>query len=217
MQCLSVVIVKKILLFLNLLVFACFLKAESEEPLKWNISIGVGAPNLSRYSGFINKTFKNKPDYNITGKGPFHFKVEYRPMWWLGLGLNVNHSQFKISYLLDNYRNSNGDLVPNLITIKNTSTAFNLRANLHLLNPEHYGSRGDIYWGLGLGIKAGKIKIGAQYTDQDATPSISFPNLLPIGFETTFGIKYYITPNIGAYAELGFAKSIIQIGATAAF
>ena len=192
------------------------LKAQDDELLKWNVSIGVGAPNMSRYSSFINKTFKTKPDYSIKGKGPFHFKVEYRPNWWLGVGLNVNHSSYTINYTMDNYLNtSTGTYMPNSIVVKNTSTAFNVRGNLHLLNPKHYGPQGDIYWGIGLGFKASKLKVSPQYSEN--SPKFSLPNLLPIGFETTLGVKYYLTPNIGAYAELGFAKSIIQIGATAAF
>ncbi len=207
---------KKFILYLSFSLLSVGLKAQDDELLKWNVSIGVGAPNMSRYSSFINKTFKTKPDYSIKGKGPFHFKVEYRPNWWLGVGLNVNHSSYTINYTMDNYLNtSTGVYMPNLITIKNSSTAFNVRGNLHLLNPKNYGPQGDIYWGIGLGFKAGKLKVGAQYPE--ATPSISFPNLWPIGIETTLGVKYYLTPNIGAYAELGLAKSIIQIGATAAF
>jgi hypothetical protein len=208
---------KNFILFLSFTLLSVGIKAQNDELLKWNVSIGLGAPNMSRYSEFVNKTFKIKPNYDIKGKGPFHLKVEYRPIWWLGVGLNVNHSSYKITYLVENYTNTNGDVIPNIVTIKNASTAFNIRGNLHLLNPKHYGPQGDIYWGIGLGYKIGRYKASAQFMNPNPIPTLSFPNLLPIGFETTLGVKYYFTPNIGAYAELGFAKSIIQIGATAAF
>lgn len=205
---------KKLVICLSILVLSFGANAQDDELLKWNVSLGVGAPNLSRYSNFIAKTIKEKANYDVSGKGPFHFKVEYRPIWWLGVGMNVNHMSYKATYTVD-YTNTNGDNVPNHITVSNSNTAFNIRGNLHLLNPEHYGSQGDIYWGMGLGYKAGKFKVSGEYAD--GTPKITLPNLIRLGFETTVGVKYYITPHIGAYAELGFAKSIIQLGATAAF
>ena len=33
-----------------------------------------------------------------------------------------------------------------------------------------------------------------------------------LGLESTLGIRYFVTKNIGIYTEVGFAKSIIQFG-----
>ena len=53
---------KNFIIFLSFILLSIGLKAQNDELLKWNVSVGIGAPNMSRYSGFINKTFKTKPD-----------------------------------------------------------------------------------------------------------------------------------------------------------
>ncbi len=188
--------------------------AETDEPLKWNVSAGFGVPNLSRYSKLVGLPSDPK-SFQRSGKGPFYLKAEYKPEWWFGIGLNINHMSYKVTYIDDNYTNSNGMKVPNKVTVNNVNTAFNMRANLHVFNPKHYGTKADVYWGIGIGYKVGKLKVSSEYSE--ATPTITLPNLLKIGFETTFGMKYYFTDHIGAFGEIGLAKSIFQFGVTGAF
>ncbi len=188
------------------------IRAENDEPLKWNVSIGIGAPNPVRYISFIGID-KVANNYKAVGSVPFHLKGEYKVKWWMGLGLNINHISYKSTFT-HKFINTNGDKVDNQITVTNNSTAFNLHANFHFLNPKNY-TKSDFYWGLGMGYKAGKFKVSTQY--EEDRYSVTLPSIIKFGFETTFGYRYFFTENLAAYTELGLAKSFVQIGITAAF
>ena len=64
-------------------------------------------------------------------------------------------------------------------------------------------------------MRFGKLNVSSQYSA--FTPSIKLPNLSKIGFETTIGMRYFLTENIGVYAEFGPAKSLIQGGLSVRF
>ena len=42
-------------------------------------------------------------------------------------------------------------------------------------------------------------------------------NVIPLGFESTIGLRYLFTDNIGAYMELGWSKSLMQFGVVGRF
>jgi opacity protein-like surface antigen len=95
------------------------------------------------------------------------------------------------------------------INFKNTSVLG--RINLHFANSEKF----DAYWGAGLGYKFGRWK----HTDNDPDTEVDgeIPSIIPFGFETTVGVRYFFIPNVGVYAELDIAKAPIQFGLTAKF
>ena len=69
----------------------------------------------------------------------------------------------------------------------------------------------DVYFGVGAGYRGGKT----TYTSVPNDPDFSFDTkiAIPVGMETTLGMRYFFTENIGAYTEIGLGKSLIQFGA----
>ncbi|MBN2683134.1 MAG: hypothetical protein JXR58_11540 [Bacteroidales bacterium] len=64
-------------------------------------------------------------------------------------------------------------------------------------------------WGFGMGYRI------ASWSLEDNDPdygNLSYENLMPFGFETTFGCRFMFAPTFGAYAEVGIAKAIFQGG-----
>ncbi len=173
------------------------------------ISAGVGFPNLSRLS---NQLFKNDNGYTSKGSGPFHFKYEYYIKPRITVGLNINYNYFEASYFAT--ASDGNKIVPNKITIKNRSTAFNIRANFFILNPETH-TKWQLYTGIGFGYKHGKLNLIAEYPEYK--PTITLPRINRFGAECTLGARYFIVKNIGIYTELGLAKSIIQAGVVGRF
>lgn len=199
---------KKALFFILFSLY--FLKPQAQSTVEnpHYISIGAGAPNMA--VSFFN-IYDTKKNFQIEGKGPYHFKYEYKVANFLGLGLNINNASYKVTYTDDFFDTSKGVIMPNNITISNNNTAFNLRANLHFINIEK-NEFIDAYWGFGLGLKFGGLKVSSSY--QGANPSIKLPNISKIGIESTLGVRFMPIKNIGIYAEVGLAKSIIQGGIT---
>lgn len=186
-------------------------KAQSDAEFKHTLSFGAGAPNLPVL--FFN-IYESKKNFTSEGKGPFHIKYENRINNFLSLGLNINNMSYHVSYTEDVLDTVNGIVLPNNIDIRSNNTAFNVRGNIHFINPEK-NDKIDVYLGLGLGLRFGKLKVSSQY--ESFTPSIKLPNLSRIGFESTIGMRYFLADNIGVYAEFGPAKSLIQGGLSVRF
>jgi hypothetical protein len=195
----------KIKLLFILICLSCAGWTQAQESRHY-VSAGVGFPNLPR---FYFNTLSHLDRFKSTGTGPYHLKYENRIYRWLGVGASINHMTYTVKYTENVLDTVNGNIVPSNITISSNNTALNLRANLHLMNPEKY-DKVDIYFGIGIGYKFGKLKIESSY--QDYKPSIKLPSLSKLGLETTFGFRYFIDKHIGFYTEIGLAKSVIQAG-----
>lgn len=164
-------------------------------------SLGYGFPNLNKS---LFKIYDTETNFKVTGYGPLHAKFEYGISEKIGLGLSINHVTSSMSYqdsLLD--QNLNYKLYD--YKLKWSSTKFNARVNIHFANSDVL----DAYWGIGFGYGISSTK---WTTNDPDFGNSSFKNPLAIGFESTLGARYYITDNIGAYCEVGFAKSITQFG-----
>ena len=81
-----------------------------------------------------------------------------------------------------------------------------LRPTFHFIKSEK--------WDLSLGIGAGYSFIKIKSIDvAPSTQPFSLKVNLPVYASFTFGVKYYFTPIIGAYAEVGYDKSsLAQVG-----
>ena len=80
----------------------------------------------------------------------------------------------------------------------------------------HFGVKEklDPYWGIAAGYRI------ASYTQTSTDPDYdfeSFTSPLNVGFETTLGLRYYFTDNIGVYGEIGLAQSVLQLGLAVKF
>ena len=166
-----------------------------------NISIGYGWPY---WVGTIFDAYDVRDNYESSSLGPLYLKYENMVSEEVGFGINLAYASSELSYTEDSY-----DLTNSLYQYKIDRYTYSIlaRLNYYFLQDERF----DGYFGLGLGYRYAKW----TYTNNDPYDDrIDFPNLFPFGFETTFGGRYLITKNIGIYAELGLAKSIMQAGVT---
>lgn len=157
------------------------------------VSAGYGAPNLNKA---LFKIYEDENEYSLKGYGPIHLKYEHAVSDRIGLGLSINHVASSMSY-----RNLNSYIYE----LNYSSTKFNARVNVHFASSDVF----DAYWGIGAGYGTSTTK----WTTGDPNSSNeSFSNPIPIGLEATLGARYFFSENIGLYAEVGLAKSIVQGG-----
>lgn len=166
-------------------------------------SAGYGFPNLNKS---LFSAYKSYPAYSASGFGPLHVKAEYGLTDKIGLGLSVNIVQSKSEWDVTDMFTSETLYREGF---KFSSFAANARFNYHFVTNEKI----DLYAGAGLGYNYSK----STYFNNDTllgglniVPTI--PSLIPIGIETTVGIRFYPTQNIGVFSELGYSKSLFQVG-----
>ena len=166
------------------------------------ISAGYGFPNLGKavMTSLINSG-SGSTDIKATGIGPLHFKGEYGLSDKIGFGVSVNYISFGAKWTSYDATGA----IPFSNSFNRTSLSVLARLNIHFAT----SGKLDPYWGIGAGYRS------ATYTFTTNDPnnaSHSAPALSPVGFETTIGLRYYITPLLGLYTEIGIAKSVIQVG-----
>lgn len=176
-------------------------------------SLGFGA-----VKSLIKEVIPNASGIKLSTLGPICGKYEYAVSKHLGLGLGINYISNDINYV-DSYTTSNGQYtVINKYEVSRTSLSFLARANVHLGDHEKL----DPYFGAGIGYRYETW--GQEYSFSSTDPNAkssehdlpSFPGI-PFGLEATFGLRYLFTPNVGAFAEVGFAKSVLQAGIVGKF
>lgn len=199
---------KKLLVLAFILLFT---KAYSNDNPGNYISAGFGFPNIPRLVFNNLNFFDSKSDYKNTGTGPLHFKYENRVTSFLGIGVNINYMDYRVSYTEPQLDTFQGVVVMNKVKISAWNLATNVRANFYFTNPENT-PKTDVYFGIGLGYRMGKFTTSADIKGTE--PKIQLPSLFKLGCEATFGYRHYFNDHIGLYAELGLAKSILQVGLT---
>lgn len=172
-----------------------------------SVQAGYGIGNFVQA---IFKTYEtNYSDYNFTGIGPLFLKYEYAVSDKIGIGLNMSYIGAKVSYTDRTYITTSGDFYKETITWSSISAL--ARMNLHFGDNDKF----DPFWGFGMGYRTATWK----YDDNDPTydNTVSVKNYIPFGFETTVGARFYLTDNIGIYAETGLAKAVFQGGLSIKF
>lgn len=135
--------------------------------------------------------------------GPIHFRGEYGLSKSIGLGLSVNYNSFGGQWFRDYYQYLGySKFYSENMSVKSISLM--ARFNLHFA----VSNQVDPYCGIAAGYKLITYKYHSDY------PGVvyDYTGGLPVGFETTIGIRYYFSDIVGIYVEMGFAKSIIQGG-----
>ena len=162
------------------------------------ISIGYGFPNVS--SSIFN-LYESRSNYTVKGLGPMHGKFEYGITEKIGIGISLNYVSTEVRWDDGTYREG----------FDYSALAANVRINFHFLDHEKV----DFYYGLGMGYN--HVSTSYFYTGNN-TQEENFPiNLLPVGIETTIGLRYMFSPSVGAYLEMGWAKSLMQAGIVSKF
>jgi outer membrane protein W len=180
------------------------------------ISAGYGFPNLGKS---LLKAYQNEADYSVGGIGPLHGKFEYGLSDKIGIGVSFNYVSFSASWKhteTNNTYDANGNVTGTTTATYSDKIAVNtmsalLRLNVHFATTDKL----DPYWGIGAGYRTRNYKY--ETNDPTNNSDITLKGAIPFGFETTFGVRYFFTDNIGAYAELGIGKSLLQGGLAVKF
>ncbi len=201
-----------------LLTAGCFIaSAQNEDPAfdKYATGFQEGNTFISAGYGFGNfglgvlrslvKTSSSLTDVKFKTKGPFHAKISHAVTNDIEIGVNFAYANYSVDW--DNTVNT---------TDYNTKLTWETWSALLRVN-YHFGGddKLDPYLGVGFGYRNSDYKF--TYEDPNNTKNESYTSPLHFGFEATLGARYFPIPNLGIYAEVGFAKSIGQIGLTARF
>lgn len=186
------------------------LKAQCVEQGNSIFSLGYGFPNLGKS---IYKALNTNNDFKVKGIGPLHLKYEYMLSDNIGIGASINFVNFGATYT-ETTSGDSMDINENWIhwtqttkytlATKNYSALF--RFNYHFVSTDNL----DVYFGIGAGLRGGKT----TYTSVPKDPDFTFDTkiAIPVGMETSLGMRYFFTENIGVYTEIGLGKSLIQFG-----
>lgn len=158
------------------------------------VKAGYGFPSLI---GSVFNAYEQNSGYKASAFGPAYLKYEYGVSEKVGLGVNIAYGKNEISYTdANNYKES----------VTRTTYSVLARLNFHFANSKKF----DPYFGPGVGFRSAEWKF--KSTDPSGFDNQTIPNLFPFGLEFTIGANYYLTDNIGLYAEAGIAKSPVQFG-----
>ena len=184
-----------------------------------NSAFRKGAIVISAGYGFGNFTktlfmpYYDFDAFTYSASGPIHFKGEYGLSDKIGIGLSINYISGN-AFWNDTYVPSTGQLTNPAGRWDFSLWSILLRMNLHFAPKKKL----DPYVGIGAGYRQENWRFLSPYPLlSPAPPSLYSPTYLPWGFETTVGLRYCFTNNIGIYTEIGFAKAIIQGGITVKF
>ncbi len=173
-----------------------------------NVSAGYGLGNFAQFY-FSTSYSTTNSNYSFQATGPFFLKYEHALDDRVGLGVNVAYVGATVSYLDKSYVVDSTTMTFYKQTINWSSYSILARFNFHFANYERF----DPYWGFGVGYRGATRKV----TDNDPNYNrdVSSNTWFPLGLEVTVGARYYFTPAVGAYMEVGIAKAIIQFGISA--
>lgn len=190
-----------------------------------NITVGYGFPNMykSIYKAlFTNNSTVSNSDYTyeVKGIGPAFLKIEYGLSKLIGLGAVIGYSDVSVietnTYDSYNYTTSTYNTYHDKFIYKYTSLSIGARLNFHFAT----GKKLDPYAGIGAGYsrKEHKFSFSTDNPNQLTPTPVTFNAYFPVYFGITAGLRYYFTPNIGLYGEVGFDKwSVIQGGLAVKF
>ena len=161
-----------------------------------NISIGYGGVTVL---GAISRNFDTYTDVNYTGLGPIYFKYERGVSENIGLGISFAYATNEWVYKYQILDESNTE------TTSRSTYSILARFNYHIGDSDKF----DPYIGFGLGYRDAKW---TSKSSGSTNSGVELKSVMPLGMEVTFGARYFFTENIGLYAEVGAAKSVVQGG-----
>ncbi len=155
------------------------------------VSLGYGLGNV--WISFLKKNY-NTQDYQISAIGPFDASAEFFVHQRISTGLSFAYSKIK------------GNLARFLVDEQLTIFTAFVRANYHFGRYKKL----DPYAGLGAGY------VRAVYTNSLGIPSNNVPG--NFDYSVQLGVRYYVKPHLGLYAELGYVNgSFAQVGVVCKF
>lgn len=166
-----------------------------------NIYLGYGAVTLL---GSISRNFDSYSDVNYSSLGPIYVKYEHGVTEDIGLGISFAYATNEWVY-----KYTSLDQVYTETTERSTYSIL-ARFNYHIGDSEKF----DPYIGFGVGFRDATW---TSKSDGATSSGVELKSLFPFGMDLTFGTRYFFTDNIGLYAEVGAAKSVVQGGLAVKF
>ena len=185
----------------SLLLRSDYILAQAFPKGSTSLSVGYGA---GTFMSAISRNFEVNSDVAYSSMGPAYFKFEHAMDDHVGLGLNVAYATNEWSY-----RYTHDTTMYKGRTSRSTYSIL-ARFNYHIGTNDAF----DPYVGFGLGYRDAKWTID---DDGPVDSGVTLKSVVPFGMEFTFGFRYFFTPNIGLYAEVGAAKSVAQGGLSVKF
>ena len=193
----------KIKLFIPLLLL-CFLssinlRAQTVEDFEyeggeWEINAGIGL-----MSTFISRNTKSKVP-------PLSMVLNYRVKKHFSVG-----AYFGFSSTLYDPQEPPKDVVGELPYLRNDFFLAGLRVQ------GHYNSgRADFYGGAMLGYNFSKIDSNIE-NPAHRPENIEIEEKSLVTYSGFIGLKYFVTPKVGLYGEIGYGASLINLGASYRF
>ncbi|MEN8839192.1 MAG: outer membrane beta-barrel protein [Flavobacteriales bacterium] len=166
-----------------------------------NFSVGYGFGN---FGNAVLNTYENNSNYSYSSTGPLFFKYEYGISENFGIGVNATY----LTGIAGFNSESNGTTYYNEIS----RTGYNIMLRFNW----HFGEHDmiDPYFGIAAGFRNNDWQ--SDFGDPNIE-NLSVSTIFPLGLEATFGTRFFITENIGAYVEVGLARAIMQVGLTSTF
>ena len=161
------------------------------------VSVGYGIGNI--WKTFLNDAVSSTIPgitYKVTAFGPIALNYEYGFLNRFSGGITFAYSKVKGVY------SGFGDSFTDELKI----TTILARANYHFGRSAKF----DPYIGGGVGY------VKSKYNNDQSASRNDVPGLL--GYSAQLGGRYYFTPVLGTYAEIGYVNgSFVQAGVTARF
>ncbi|MEN8958032.1 MAG: hypothetical protein ABF242_00445 [Flavobacteriales bacterium] len=175
------------------------------------VSLGYGFPNLNKLLNDFAESLDS--DVKSTGFGPMHLRFDYGLSETYSIGASVNFSNSGSKWDYETFDGNNNPVVY-AESFSRTSINFLVRLNKHFLDNDRF----DLYSGVGIGYNYVSIKSESEdpnFVEDDFIDD--FANIFPIGFESTIGLRFLFTENLGGYVEAGWSKSLVQFGVVYSF
>ena len=178
-------------------------KRDGDSPFvnRFIFSSGLGIPGTSLWitptipGGWFGRNKISPFDFNNEDNIPYYTKMSYSFLKHLELGICYNYSYYtyKEAYYIVNVK----------------SNALHFRVNAY----RSFDNNTELYGGIGVGYRFGEYEIIYLGIPNYYASSYEKHNLdNPIALEFTLGYRVFLFKNVGIYGELGWARSIVQIG-----
>lgn len=171
------------------------------------LSVGYGA---GTFLGALQASFDPYTELTYRGLGPIYAKYEYGVAPNIGLGLAFAYAENEWTYRYT-ATDEEGNEARYRETAARAAYSILARANFHLGSSRRF----DPYIGLGMGYRDATWRIRSEAPG--GSSGVAFKSFVPFGFEATIGARYFFLENLGVYAEVGGAKSVVQGGIAARF
>jgi len=180
------------------LMLSSLVKAQSVVPGSLTFSAGYGFPSVAKTAFNLIEG----DNINSSFYGPFFGKAEFALNETVGFGVNFAYASGSATYMTQD--NEIDTLFYNS-GVNYKAFSILARFNFHFGNSDRF----DPYAGIGLGYRNNNY----SYTggDPDSQPT-DINGFFHMGADLTIGARMYLTNNIGIYAEVGVAKTPIQVG-----